>query len=62
MEEVVRQLLASGLAPERVAALVLDAIRAERFYILTHPDWKSMIRTRMEDILEERPPTLMPMA
>ncbi len=62
MEEGVRQLLAAGLPPERVAALVLDAIRAERFYILTHPDWKPMIRARMDDILAERPPTLMPMA
>ena len=36
---------------------MLDAIRAERFWILTHPQWKSMIRHRMENILEERDPT-----
>jgi hypothetical protein len=36
---------------------VLGAIREERFWILTHPQWKSMIRHRMENILEERPPT-----
>ena len=39
------------------ADLVLDAIRAERFWILTHPQWKSMIRHRMENVLEERDPT-----
>jgi len=59
MEQTVRQLLATGLPPARVAGLVVDAIRAERFYILTHPEWKGMIRTRMEDILEDRPPTLV---
>lgn len=58
MEQVARQLLASGLAPERVAADVLDAIRAERLYVLTHPEWKGLIRQRMEDILEDRTPGL----
>jgi len=58
MEQVVRQLLASGLSPEHVADCVLSAIRDERFYVLTHPEWKGMIRTRMEDILEGRSPTL----
>jgi NAD(P)-dependent dehydrogenase (short-subunit alcohol dehydrogenase family) len=56
MEETVRQLLATGLPPAEVAARVFAAIRDERFYILTHPEWKGLIRTRMEDILEERPP------
>ncbi len=57
MEQTVRQLLATGLPPAEVAARVFAAIRDERFYILTHPEWKGLIRTRMEDILEERPPT-----
>jgi hypothetical protein len=26
--------------------------------VLTHPEWKGMIRNRMEDILEERTPSL----
>ncbi len=58
MEQVVRQLLATGLSPEQVADCVLGAIRAERFYVLTHPELKGMIRNRMEDILEERAPGL----
>jgi NAD(P)-dependent dehydrogenase (short-subunit alcohol dehydrogenase family) len=53
----VESLLASGLEPRRVGELVLDAIRAERFWILTHPTWKSMIRHRLENILEDRDPT-----
>ena len=55
--KMVESLLASGLDPRRVGDLVLDAIRAERFWVLTHPQWKSMIRHRMENVLEERDPT-----
>jgi len=57
MIQMVKGFLANGLPPTRVADLVFAAIRDERFYILTHPEWKPMIRTRMEDILEERSPT-----
>jgi NAD(P)-dependent dehydrogenase (short-subunit alcohol dehydrogenase family) len=60
MEQVIRQMLASGLAPDRVAGLVVDAIRAERLYVLTHPEWKGMIRQRMDDIMAERNPTVAP--
>jgi NAD(P)-dependent dehydrogenase (short-subunit alcohol dehydrogenase family) len=34
-----------------------QAIRDEQFYILTHPELKGAIQTRMEDILLERNPT-----
>ncbi len=60
IERAVREFLAAGLAPERVADHVFNAIRDERFYILTHPETKDGIRTRMEDILEERNPTYRP--
>jgi NAD(P)-dependent dehydrogenase (short-subunit alcohol dehydrogenase family) len=53
----VESLLASGLSPARVGELVLAAIREERFWILTHPEWKGAIRHRLENILEERDPT-----
>jgi NAD(P)-dependent dehydrogenase (short-subunit alcohol dehydrogenase family) len=57
LEEMARGLLATGLAPERVAALVVEAVRADRFYVLPHPEWKQFVRTRMEDILEDRNPS-----
>ncbi len=57
MEQIGRQLIASGSPPTAIAECVFDAIRAERFYVLPHPEWKDQIRTRMEDILEERNPT-----
>jgi hypothetical protein len=55
--KLVESMLASGLEPRKVGDLVLDAIREERFWVLTHPHWKSMIRHRMENVLEERDPT-----
>ena len=58
----VRQLLATGLTTEAVADHVFNAVRDEKFYILTHPDMKEAIRTRMETILEERNPTFDPTA
>jgi NAD(P)-dependent dehydrogenase (short-subunit alcohol dehydrogenase family) len=57
MREMVRGLVASGLAPERVAELVLAAIRDEQFYVLTHPEFTPIIRQRMEAVLEQRNPS-----
>ncbi|MGB6838431.1 MAG: SDR family NAD(P)-dependent oxidoreductase [Dehalococcoidia bacterium] len=62
IEQTVRELLVTGLAPEQVADHVVSAIRDEKLYILTHPEWKDMVRTRMEDILEERNPVFDPAA
>jgi short-subunit dehydrogenase len=58
MEKAFRQLLATGLPPEQVAEAVLQAIRDESFYIITHPETKDRVRARMADILEGRNPTL----
>jgi NAD(P)-dependent dehydrogenase (short-subunit alcohol dehydrogenase family) len=55
--QIIGGLIESGMPPIEVAGQVLDAIREERFYILTHPDLKPMIQRRMEDILEGRTPT-----
>jgi NAD(P)-dependent dehydrogenase (short-subunit alcohol dehydrogenase family) len=47
---------ASHVKPEDVANKVLEAIREEKFYILTHPNIKGAIQARMEDLLEESTP------
>jgi short-subunit dehydrogenase len=57
MEQAFRAALAAGLPPAEVAGAVVDAIRADRFYILTHEDTRERVRSRMEDILEARNPT-----
>lgn len=56
--ESLRQQMQTSMPPAQVAEEVFRALREERFYILTHPEGKDWIRTRMEDILQERNPTL----
>jgi NADP-dependent 3-hydroxy acid dehydrogenase YdfG len=51
------QAIQEGMPSQQVADCVFQAIRDERFYILTHPEHKPMIQVRMEDILQERNPT-----
>jgi NAD(P)-dependent dehydrogenase (short-subunit alcohol dehydrogenase family) len=46
-----------GIAPVQVADAVVDAVRSERFYVLTHPELGGLARTRADDIAAGRPPT-----
>ncbi len=56
--EVLGQLIASGLDPAAVAALVVDAIRTRRFYVLTHPNWTPMAGDRFDRILTGQDPSI----
>jgi NAD(P)-dependent dehydrogenase (short-subunit alcohol dehydrogenase family) len=47
--------LKRGLEPQEVARQVLEAIRRERFYVLTH-DYSNAIETRMQNILTGKNP------
>jgi NAD(P)-dependent dehydrogenase (short-subunit alcohol dehydrogenase family) len=51
-----RELLRTGMDPAQVAQIVLDGIRSERLYILTHDEIKRGVERRMRDILEDRVP------
>jgi len=51
------QAVQEGIPPLQVADCVFQAIRDERFYVLTHPEQNPLIQLRMEDILRERKPT-----
>ena len=54
---LLKKAVSSGrLSADDVAAAVVEAVKQDRFYILTHPRIKGAIRARMEDILEERAP------
>jgi NAD(P)-dependent dehydrogenase (short-subunit alcohol dehydrogenase family) len=55
--EALRQLVPAGIPPVQVADAVFAALRKDQFYILTHTEGKESVRTRMEDILQERSPT-----
>jgi NAD(P)-dependent dehydrogenase (short-subunit alcohol dehydrogenase family) len=57
VREATRHAVQTGLSPGHVAECVFRAIAADQFYILTHPEAKAWVRTRMEDILQERNPT-----
>jgi len=57
--DFVKKCVQDGLSTEHIAQLVMNAIVEEKFYILSHPEWNSMIETRMVDILEERNPTII---
>lgn len=48
--------LSRGQSPRAHAAAVFEGIRAGRFYILPHPEWKPAVRERMERILADAPP------
>ena len=50
MREAVRDLIASGIPPSEVAARVFEAIVAERFYILPHPQYGEQVITRAQEI------------
>jgi len=49
-----------GMSPRRVGDQVLAAIRDDRFYILTHPDWNPLIERRMQNILAGENPNPLP--
>jgi NAD(P)-dependent dehydrogenase (short-subunit alcohol dehydrogenase family) len=50
----------NGKEPAEIAAAVLDAVHHERFYILTHEQTREAVARRTDDILQGRPPTLIP--
>jgi NAD(P)-dependent dehydrogenase (short-subunit alcohol dehydrogenase family) len=52
-----RQAAQAGMSPQQVAEHVFSAIREDKFYILTHPEFKPALQTRMENILQEHNPT-----
>ena len=57
-EASLRKAVSSGrLTAVDVAEKVFEAVRDNRFYILTHARIKPSIQWRMEDILQERNPT-----
>ena len=50
MREAVRDLIAGGMPPSEVAQRVFEAIVAERFYILPHPQYGEQIVARAQEI------------
>ena len=50
-EAMAQALMAEALPPEHVAECVMDALREERFWIFTHPEYEDGIRMRTDAML-----------
>ncbi|MFX4261999.1 SDR family NAD(P)-dependent oxidoreductase [Pelotomaculum propionicicum] len=50
------------LSPDQVADLVFTAIKEDQFYILTHPEFNETVKERMENILQGKNPSLVPLS
>ncbi len=57
LRDAVQSLVDGGIPAAPVADRVIDAVRSNTFYILTHPELDDALRTRFDDILERRPPS-----
>jgi NAD(P)-dependent dehydrogenase (short-subunit alcohol dehydrogenase family) len=53
VDEKIRQDIQDGMSPRQVGDIVFNAVRENKYYILTHPDWKPLVQMRMENILQE---------
>jgi short-subunit dehydrogenase len=51
-----KSLLAMGMPAREAGEIVLQAIRDQRFYVLTHPEWASMVEARMRAIVDDEDP------
>jgi len=54
--DAIRRLLASAMDPSEVAQKVFDAIQADQFYIVTHPEMKGSVKWHYDDIMSGGPP------
>jgi NAD(P)-dependent dehydrogenase (short-subunit alcohol dehydrogenase family) len=55
-------LIDNGMPPEQLAGIALEAIRAERFWILPHDDtevfWRTFVDERAQSLVERTNPTI----
>ncbi len=54
----VHESVSRGIEPAEAARALFAAVEKGRFYILTHGNSKSGVKARLEDILQDRVPTL----
>jgi len=59
---LLQSVLERGMPPEELAAIVLDAIRAEQFWILPHDDtepfWRGFVNGRAQALIDRANPTI----
>ena len=59
--EAFRRLIAEGLAPAAVAERVVQAIRAEEFWVFSHPELVVAVRQRADAIVAGHSPAAVPL-
>lgn len=59
MLQMGRAMLAQGKPPAEVADIVFKSIEADRCYILPHPAWDPIVRSRLDAVLERGAPFTM---
>jgi NAD(P)-dependent dehydrogenase (short-subunit alcohol dehydrogenase family) len=52
-------MLQGGKEPSEIAEVVLESIQNDHFYILPHPAWDDMVRSRVEHVLARVEPVAM---
>ena len=64
MRELIASVIAAGIDPADVAAMVVDAVKTRRFYVLTHPDWTRFAAERTQRMVDGEDPVVasLPMA
>jgi NAD(P)-dependent dehydrogenase (short-subunit alcohol dehydrogenase family) len=59
---LLQSVIERGMPPEELAAIVLDAIRAERFWILPHDDaepfWREFVNGRAQALVDRANPSI----
>jgi NAD(P)-dependent dehydrogenase (short-subunit alcohol dehydrogenase family) len=58
VSDYLAQAVVDGMDPSEVATMVVAAIRAEQFLILTHDSYRGQLRTRVESLVQDRLPDL----
>lgn len=58
LQVMIEGFIAEGLRPAAVAQMVVDAVEQRRFYILTHPEWQSMVSDRVDRMLSGENPAM----
>ncbi|MEO6270985.1 MAG: SDR family oxidoreductase [Lautropia sp.] len=56
-DTIIKAVSAGRLTPRHVASMTFDAIRDDRFYIVTHPKILGSVALRHQDIIEQRNPS-----
>lgn len=54
--EIMKSEIEKAMSPQQAADITFKAIREERFYILTHPDWIPLVKLRTDNLIRGENP------